>query len=211
MQNPIYLFSTSSHPDTININSLQITFFKPEIEFEKYDYLIITSKQISTFLAQYDSNLYKPLKALCVSKKSALAYEKIGGEVLQTGFGYGDNLSEIIKSYPKMTKWLYLRAEIVASSFANDCREEGCQIDEIVAYKSGCSDAILDVEVEDNATLIFTSPSSVECFLKGRKFKRTHKVVVIGKTTAAALPKEIFYHIAEETSVESCVKLALQI
>ena len=209
MKNSIYLFSTSSHPDTIHINSLQITFFKPEIEFEKYDYLIITSKQISIFLAQYDFNLYKPLKALCVSKKSARAYEKVGGEVLQTGFGYGDNLSEIIKSYPKTTKWLYLRAEIVASSFANDCRKDGHDIEEIVAYKSGCSDAILDVKVEDSATLIFTSPSSVECFLSGHQLKPTHKVVAIGKTTAAVLPKEIFYYISEETSVESCVKLAL--
>ena len=98
---PIYLFSISSHPEAISINSLDISFFKPAIDFSRYDALIITSKQVSKALLQYEKKEYLHLPALCVSKQSAKAYEMIGGTILQIGGGYGDNLEALIKKYPK--------------------------------------------------------------------------------------------------------------
>lgn len=207
MKNKTYLFSTSSHPDTVNISSLKITFFQPSINFSQYDYFIITSKQVSNFLKQYDSTLYKETKALCVSKKSAQAYRELGGKILEVGSGYGDNLATIIQKYPKESRWLYLRAQRVASNFAQDCKDDGYNIDEIVAYKSSCSDEILQSTIESNATLIFTSPSSVKCFLKTHTIEKSHSIIVIGKTTAHTLPHGINYQMSQETTVESCVKL----
>jgi len=139
MSKPIYLFSISSHPHAKSINSLDVTFFKPEIDFSKYDYLIITSKQACEALKQYEQKEYIHMPALCVSKQSALSYEKLGGKVLDVGAGYGDNLVEKIKSYPKDKKWLYLRAKIVASEFVSTCQDDGYNIDETVVYKSDCS------------------------------------------------------------------------
>jgi len=200
---PIYLFSISTHKRAININSLSITFFKPKIDFSEYDYLIITSKQVSKGLVEYGLDEYK--KALCVSKQSALAYEKIGGEVLEVGGGYGDNLVDIIKRYPKNTKWLYLRAKVVASDFVSTCRDDGYSIDEVVFYESECSKEILTCSVEDGAVLIFTSPSSVKCFLKNHTIKPTHKVIVIGNTTAKALPDGVEFVVSEKTTIQSCI------
>ena len=77
----IYLFSISKHPDATSINSLSIKLLKPQIDFSKYDYLIITSKQVSKSLQQYEKKQYIDKKALCVSKPSALSYEKMGGSV----------------------------------------------------------------------------------------------------------------------------------
>jgi uroporphyrinogen-III synthase len=74
---------------------------------------------------------------------------------------------------------------------------------------SECSKEILDVRVEDDSTLIFTSPSSIECFLKNNTIHPDAKIIVIGTTTAACLPKGIKYIISESTSVESCIELAL--
>jgi uroporphyrinogen-III synthase len=211
MPKPLYLFSISSHPKAISINSLDVTFLRPKINFSKYDYLIITSKQTSEALKQYKTQDYISKAALCVSKQSALSFEKLGGKVLDIGGGYGDNLVSHIKSYPKNTKWLYLRAKVVASDFVKICKDDGFSIDEEVVYESDCSKDIQNVKVEDDATLIFTSPSSVKCFLKNNKIKTSNFVIVIGKTTAKALPKGINFIISKETTIESCIKEILNI
>jgi len=201
----IYLFSISSHQKAKSINSLSIKFLKPTIDFSKYDYLIITSKQTSQALKQYEKDSYITKPALCVSKQSAISYENLGGDILKIGGGYGDNLVDIIKSYPKEKKWLYLRAKVVASDFVNICQNNGYHIDETIVYESDCSKEILECRVEDDSILIFTSPSSVKCFLKNHTIKQTHKVIVIGKTTAKSLPKNLNYIISEETTIESCI------
>lgn len=200
----IYLFSTSSHPDTISVNSLEITLLKPKIDFSKYDYFIITSKQVSESLKHYTTKTLKP--ALCISSLTASSYASIGGNVLDIGSGYGDNLEKRIKSYSKDTRWLYLRAKLVASDFVSRCKEEGYLINESIMYESQCSKEIQNVIVKDDSCLIFTSPSSVKCFLNNHKISEESKVIVIGKTTAKALPSNVNYSIAKSTTIESCLK-----
>ena len=207
MKKQTYLFSISSHPDAVSINSLAITFLKPSIDFSKYDYLIITSKQTSKALKQYEKKSYIDKPGLCVSVASAKSYEELGAKVLDIGGGYGDNLVKKIKNFPKDTKWLYLRAKVVASDFVQRCQNDGYKIDEAIVYESDCSQEILDVKVEDNATLIFTSPSSLKCFLKNSDIKETNNIIVIGTTTAKALPKGIKYVISTQTTIESCMNL----
>ena len=204
----IYLFSISKHPDATSINSLSIKLLKPQIDFLKYDYLIITSKQASKVLEQYDKKLYIDKKALCVSKQSAISYEKLGGKILDIGAGYGDNLVSKIKKFPKTTRWPYLRAKIVASDFVEVCKNDGYDIEETVVYESDCSCDILNVEIEENSILIFTSPSSLNCFLKTHKLENFAKIIVIGKTTAKALPKGVDYVISDETTIQSCIEEA---
>lgn len=204
----IYLFSTSSHPDAISINSLDIKILKPDINFSLYDYLIITSKQTSNTLKQYDKELYIDKKALCVSTQSALAFEELGGMILEVGSGYGDDLTQIINKYPKSTKWLYLRAMEVASDFVEICKNNAYCIDEKIVYESSCSADMKNLNVEEKSTLIFTSPSSVFCFLESNQISSLSKVIVIGKTTAKALPKAIKYKISHQRTIQSCITLA---
>ena len=208
MSKPIYLFSISSHPNAISVNSLAINFLKPSIGFSKYDYLIITSKQISESLKQYETQEYIDKNALCVSVASAGSFEDLGGTVLDIGGGYGDNLVDKIKSYPKNRKWLYLRAKIVASDFVEVCKNDGFDIDEKIVYESDCSQEILDVKVEDESVLIFTSPSSLNCFLKTHEISEKSKVIVIGKTTAKSVPKNTEYVLSKETTIDSCMEIA---
>ena len=204
MSKRIYLFSISSHPDAISVNSLDISFFEPCINFLNYDYLILTSKQAVKALKQYKKEEYIEKKALCISTQTAKSYEQLGGKVLELGSGYGDDMKSIIKKYPKEIKWLYLRAEAIASNFASELQEEKYNIEENVVYKSECSQVIQDVQVQKNAVLIFTSPSSVKCFLKTHTIEKDKKVIVIGKTTAKALPKQIKYKIAKKKTIQSC-------
>ena len=206
MPQKIYLFSLSSHPDTIHIPSLDVEHRSPAIAFCKYDSFIITSKQAIKALENYENLSLAP--AICVSTKTAEAYEKIGGEVLDVGDGYGKSLIAKVRGYDKTKRWLYLRAQSVASDFVGVLQDQGYAIDEKIVYKSECSQAILDVDVEEDAILIFTSPSSVKCFLKTHSFSDKHKVVVIGTTTQRALPKNVRAQVCDVNSIESCVKIA---
>ena len=56
--------------------------------------------------------------------------------------------------------------------------------------------------------IIFSSPSSVECFFKNYTWDESYKAVVIGKTTAKYLPSNVEYIISKETSIDVCIKLA---
>lgn len=211
MKKQIYLFATSVSPHAKSIKSLEVRFLKPSINFAKYDYLIVTSKQTVKALEQYDKKDFIGIPALCVSEKTATAYEKIGGKILAVGDGYGDNLIKNIKEFSKDTKWLYLRAEFVASSFVQKSKNDGYKIAEEIFYVSECSKEILDVRVKNDSTLIFTSPSSIECFLKNNTIHPDAKVIVIGTTTANALPEGVKYLISKKTSVDSCIELALSL
>jgi len=207
MSTPVYLFSLSTHPDTINIKSLDVSFFKPKIDFSKYDYLILTSKQAVESLKQYKNSQYLRKEALAVSKKTAQAYESLGGKILECAEGYGSNIATKIIHYPKTTKWLYLRASVVASNFTKECRDDGYTIDEAIVYQSECSKDITNAIIPKNAVLIFTSPSSVLCYLKSHTISEQNRVIVIGSTTAKKLPNGLKYTISNETSIQSCVDL----
>lgn len=207
MRHPIYLFSISSHPDAIHINPLKVTFLNPNIDFSLYDNLIITSKQTSEALKQYDKEEYVDIPALCISKKSAESYSDLGAKILEIGEGYGDTLLELIKKYPKSKRWLYLRAQTVASDFVEVLQNESYDIDEAIVYKSECSQEIKNIDVEDDSVLIFTSPSSVKCFLKNKKISQKNKVIVIGKTTAKELPVNVKYNLSKDKTIESCIEM----
>lgn len=209
MKKQIYLFATSKHPDAISVKSLQVRLLKPEIDFSKYDYLIITSKQTVKALEEYEREEFINIPALCVSIKTSVSYESFGGKILDIGDGYGDNLVKNIKEKSKDKKWLYLRAELIASDFVQRCQDDGYDIDEEILYVSECAKEALEIEVEKNSILIFTSPSSIECFLKTHTIEADAKVVVIGETTAKALPDAIEYKISEKTSIDSCIEMAL--
>ncbi|MFA5462395.1 MAG: uroporphyrinogen-III synthase, partial [Sulfurimonas sp.] len=58
MSKNIYLFATSKNKYANSIKSLDVRYLKPEIDFSKYDYLIITSKQTVKALEQYKKEDY---------------------------------------------------------------------------------------------------------------------------------------------------------
>jgi uroporphyrinogen-III synthase len=209
MSKQIYLFATSQDSHAKSIKSLEVNFLKPTIDFGKYNYFIITSKQTIKALEKYDKKEFIDIPALCISAKTATAYENFGGKILAIGDGHGDNLAKNIKIFSKDTKWLYLRAKVIASDFVQRAQDDGYDIDEEILYVSECSPELLNFRIDDDSTLIFTSPSAVKCFLKNNNINPDAKVIVIGKTTAFSLPEGIEYHISEQTSIESCIEKAL--
>ena len=108
----------------------------------------------------------------------------------------------------KNKKVLYVKALKTVSNLVEILKENKILVDELVAYKTSCKKSTK--VLEDNSIFIFTSPSSVECFFNQYSWKDSYKAIVIGKTTAVYLPKEVEYTISSTTSVDECVNLAKQ-
>lgn len=201
MNKKVYLFSATPHPDVIHINSLDFDFYQPSIDFCVYNYLILTSKKAVDALSYYPKEDYIHIPALCISRFTKEYYESIGGKILKVGNGIGSDLQKIIDTYPKEKKWLYLRAKKIAGS--------GLSVDECIVYESRCSNEILNFRIpKEECTLIFTSPSSIKCFLLNNTISHDANVIVIGKTTAKFLPKNIKYNIANDNSIKDCILLS---
>ncbi|MEA3373632.1 MAG: uroporphyrinogen-III synthase [Campylobacterota bacterium] len=207
---PIYLFSKTSHPDVNFIPVLATEFFQPDVDFSRYDAIVLTSKQAVTALDKI-SGAWTHIPALTIADLTAAMARKSGATVMEKGDGYGDSLAEIIiNGYPDK-RWLYPRPEVVASDFGDKVRHAGVDLDDVVVYKTSCNAEAGEIELEDNAVLIFTSPFTIDCFLHFYEFKPGHKVVAIGKTTNGALPKSVKAVMPETPSVENCVSLAKQL
>jgi uroporphyrinogen-III synthase len=206
---PVYLFSKTPHPDAIHIPILCTTYLKPEIDFESYDGIILTSKEAVEALEALGGE-WKRLPLLCVGAKTAEHARRCGGRVLQSANGYGDELEGLVLAHYAGLRWLYARPRKVASDFAARLRRAGVAVDEAVLYETRCNEtAKLNVEAE--AVLAFTSPSAVSCFRQRCSFQPTHRVVVIGTTTLAALPEGVNALMPKRTSVEELVHLAAEI
>ena len=100
----------------------------------------------------------------------------------------------------KNKKVLYVKALKTVSDLVEILRENKILVDELIAYKTSCKKS--EILLEDNSIFIFTSPSSVECFFNQYSWKKSYKAIVIGKTTAKYLPKEVNYTISSETSID---------
>ena len=203
---PIYLFSKTSHDDVNHIPILETRFLTPAIDFECYDAIVLTSKQALTALEKAGYP-WKSLPVLAVAGATAKAAEALGARLLAVGSGYGGDLGALICSdFPRM-RWLYPRPVRTASDFAERVRSKGVDLDEKVLYETRCN-AAAAISLPDDAVLIFTSPFTIECFMKQYRFLPTHRVIVLGRTTASTLPAGIRASMPDSPSVDEAVALA---
>ncbi len=204
---PIYLISKTPFEGVIHI---PISFLNPVIYFAQYEGIILTSKQALLAL-QYYTFAWENLQCICVSEGTAEAAREAGVVQVEVGNGYGKSIPDVLNSKKRQGKWLYLRPKVIASEWVEHARSKGFEIDEAVVYETTCNKDIDRINITNDAVLIFTSPSSIECFLKHHIFHKTQTVVVIGQTTKNALPKTVEGYISPETTVASAVKTAQKI
>lgn len=206
-KNPIFLFSKTPHPDVTCIPILKTHFLQPDIDFSAYDAIVLTSKQAVTALEKI-SPKWKSIPTLTVAAKTAGMVKEANGRLLETGDGYGGSLSEIIINKYGSYHWLYPRPTVVASDFKERVAKAGVKIEDVVVYETSCNPACRKFLLPDDAVLVFTSPLTIACFMQFFDFEAGHKVVVIGKTTAKALPPAVKYRMPQEPTIEASVQLA---
>jgi len=196
----IYLFSKtpSTSEGVTHIPIIQTHYLPLASNIYDYDFIIITSKEAVNALLAVDVDM-STLRSIAISKKSAEYAQKNGLEVVAYADGYASGVYKLIQEKFLQKKILYIRAKVVASDIL-------LAYDNAIVYETTCSDCAF--ELADDATLIFTSPSTIRCFLKENTFLPSHKIVTIGKTTQAALPVDVTSTLADKTSVTSCIEKA---
>lgn len=203
----IYLLSNQKYEGVENLEVFKIEFISSVIDLKSYDALIITSKNAIYSINSFNQQ-WKSIPCFAIAKKTADVIKNEGGTIQYIGSsGHGNDFAKEILPFLKNKKVLYVRALKVVSNLVNNLKENNIEIDELITYKTVCTNN-LNKEIEDNSIIIFTSPSSINCFFKKYNWNDSLKAIVIGKTTAKYLPSNIKYQISSQTSVEECIKLA---
>jgi len=207
----IYLLNNQKFDNIENLEVFKVKSTKYSIDCSKYEALVFTSKSAIFSLEENQIN-WKRIPSYLIAPKTAKEAKKVGANIAFIGnSGHGNDFANEILPFLKNKKVLYIKALKTVSSLTKILKDGGVDIEELVAYETTCNDELKSFNLENNSTIIFTSPSSVECFFKKFSWHNSYKAVLIGKTTAKFLPKEVEnYIISPNTNVQDCIKIALE-
>lgn len=207
----IYILSDKKIKYAKNIPMIDIQYIPQSIDLEKYDALIFTSKNAIHALNSMDTT-WKKIPTYAIAPQSAKVIKSLGGNLAFTGKEkHGDEFAYEIREKLKEKKVLYVGGTKVVSNLLGILNKSGIDCDNVAVYKTVCKEYTKKINLPKRAIIIFSSPSTVECFLKNINWRNTFQAVSIGHTTAKYFPDYIEPHIAETTSLESCVKKAQEL
>lgn len=207
----IYLLNNQKFDEVVNLEVFKVQSLKLDIDLKPYDALVFTSK--SAIFALEDNKIdWKKIPSYLIAEATSNIAKSFGANIAFTGLsGHGNDFANELIPHLKDKKVLYIKAKKTVSNLPEILRENGINVDELVSYETVCNSSLKSFELEEGSTIIFTSPSSVECFFKKFSWNSSFKAILIGKTTAQYLPKELVkYKISSTTSVKECIKLALK-
>ncbi len=204
----IYLLSNKKYDGVENIEVFDISYIKKDISFEKFDALIFTSKNAIYSIDNF-SNSWKKIPSYAIAYQTARIVEELNGNLAFTGTkSHGDKFALELLPLLENKKVLYLRAKKTVSNITDILKSHKINITEEIVYETICKQEIKKEPLEDNSIFIFTSPSSYNCFMKSFDWNDSFTAIAIGKTTAKEFKKNTNYFISDETSINSCIKLA---
>lgn len=205
--NNIYLLSNSSYEGVNNFPVIQIHFYKPKLDLSFYEALIFSSKNAVKALDALHLSWQK-LPAYCIGVGTAKEVQKCGGKVefIATN-SYGNSFAKEIGQSLSNKKVLFLRAKTVLSDIEEILKSLHVKLESQIMYETKCKKSNENKPCK-NAVIIFTSPSTVECFFENFAWDESYKAVCIGEVTAKYLPSSIKPYISEKQSISECICLA---
>jgi uroporphyrinogen-III synthase len=204
----IYILSEKKYDGADNLPVIKFNYIDQKIDFASYDALIFTSKNgILAIKEKFD--LWRDVPTFCIGSATASEVQKLGGIVAyRAKNSYGDSFAHEITSLLQGKRALFLRAKMVTSSLNEILRDCGVVLDEMVVYETVCTPSSELFTPKPNSIIIFSSPSTIECFFKSFEWDSSYKAVVIGEVTANHMPKELSFEMASEPNIPSCIALA---
>ena len=207
----IYLLSPSTKKDTISLPMIAFSLIKVVLNFKGIILLIFPSKQ-AVKSAEALNPSWKKLPCLAIGNATAKTIEDLGGTVAHKPKEfYAKSLSQEILTHFKDKKILYLRPKTISFDSKSFLQTQGIVLEEKILYKTTCIIYKKEAKPKKNAIIIFTSPSTIQCFLKNFVWDISYTAIVIGKATQKYLPKEAKYEVAEVATIESCVEKAFSL
>jgi uroporphyrinogen-III synthase len=204
----IYLLSPTAKADTISLPMIRFRVSTEQIAYGECDTLLFTSKQAVLQAEKIDPS-WKNLPSIAVGSATKKQIESLGGKVIYYPAAYyGTQLAkDITLNFPDK-KILYLRPKEVSTDIKEVLRKEGIEISEQVIYETSCISYPKKQVPVKNAVIIFTSPSTVHCFLKNFEWDESYQAVVIGESTKSHLLPHMQYVVADKPLIDSCIQKA---
>ena len=211
MKQKIYLTSPIPKPDTIHLPMIEFDICADRLELNDIDTLMFTSKQAVSSAEAIDSS-WKKLPSVAIGPATQKRIEELGGEVIyRPQEFYGSVLAKDIAEFFSDRKILYIRPETVSFDSKGFLKRHGIDIKEQIIYKTSCKQYAKSEAPEEGSIIIFTSPSTIHCFLDNFGWNESYEAVVIGKATLEHLPKNAEYAVSDSPSIDFCIKKALEI
>jgi len=195
---PVVTLSKQAYKGALSVPLLEFEYFTPELDLNKYDGLIITSKEAVKALSYLK---WEHMRVYCVGEATASLVHNV---VYSQNIGGASELANYLENNSTNEKLLYCRGENVSVDLASRLG-----VDEIILYKSNCVKDKKDKTIPSNSIIIFSSPSTVECFLEIYKFENDFKAIALGKTTALSLiDAKIPHEISPSTTILNAIDYA---
>lgn len=207
----IYLLSPLKKAGCIHLPMIHFSLLESSLDLSHCDALMFTSKEAVKSAERLNPD-WKKIPCLAIGSATANEIESMGGKVLyQPKQFYGKTLSEDILRLFKEKHILYLRPEVVSFDAKTFLSKAGLSIEEKMIYKTSCIEYDEEDKPSENAIIIFTSPSTIQCFFKNFQWKESYRAVVIGEATKEHLPQNITVEVAEKPLIDSCISKAREI
>jgi uroporphyrinogen-III synthase len=204
----IYLLSPTPKEGTTHLPMISFSLMEARLNFSDYDLLMFTSKQ-AVVSVEALSPAWKKIPCLAIGEATAKQIEILGGSVAyQPESFYVKTLSQDILSKFKKKKILYLRPKVVSFDSKTFLAQSGVTLDEKIIYETSCICYEEKNKPVKNAIIIFTSPSTIHCFLKNFVWDESYTAVVIGEATKEHLPANAKYVVSSLPRIDICIEEA---
>ena len=207
----IYLLSPLKKEGCIHFPMIDFSLIEKVLNFDGCDILMFTSKQAVKSVDILNPE-WKNIPCLAIGAATAKIIESLGGTVLyQPNSFYGKTLSEDILTRFKDKNILYLRPKEVSFDSKTFLAKAGIELQEQIIYETSCIKYEKEDKPDKNAIIIFTSPSTIHCFLENFKWDDSYTAVVIGEATKEHLPHNAQYEVAQTPLIDACIAKAKEI
>ncbi|SFZ97607.1 Uroporphyrinogen-III synthase [hydrothermal vent metagenome] len=211
MKRDIYLLSPSAKEDTISLPMISFSQISSSIDFSNIDTLMFTSKQ-AVLTADNIDKKWKNIPCIAIGAATKKQIESLGGNVIYHPKSYyAKSLNEDIVEFFKNKNILYLRPKEVSFDSKTYLKKEGIELKEKIIYETSCLNYTIKDKPKKNSIIIFTSPSTIKCFLKNFEWDESYIALVIGKASKIHLPSNAKTFLADEPMIDACIKKAKEI
>ena len=207
----IYLLSPLKKEGIYSLPMIDFTLVSNRIDFTSCDTLMFTSKQAVVSANSIDET-WRDYPSIAIGSATKRKIEELGGEVIYAPKDfYGEVLAKDIKEKFSHRKILYLRPKVVSFDSKAYLEKENISLEEQIIYETSCQDYSKEKQPKEGAIIIFTSPSTIRCFFKNFCWHKSYVAILIGHATKKHLPKMCQYVIADEPSIDACIKKAKEL
>lgn len=208
---PIYILNDKKVKWAKNLPVIKIETIKCDIDFSSYDALIFTSKSAIYSLNSYNQK-WKKKPLYVIALQTAKAASNLGGKIkFVSKEKHGNEFAKELVPLLKNKKVLYIRGSKIVSNLVEELNANDVVCDEAIVYQTVCVEFKKKIVLPKKSAIIFSSPSTIECFLKNAIWDESYIAISIGHTTKEYFPPYITPIIAETTSFDSCVKKAIEL